>query len=262
MDTLKKETLIAEVLNIAVDAGKVIMKIYDEDDFDVEMKGDDSPLTKADKAANDLIVKALAELDSTIPIITEEQKAMDYEVRKDWKHCWMVDPLDGTKEFIKRNGEFTVNIAMIEDGRSVAGVVYAPVLDQLFWAIEGQGAFIKTNGEITKLEANKYSTSDAKLRFVCSRSHLNQETSDFMGRFEDPQTVSKGSSLKFLVLAMGDAEIYPRLAPTMEWDTAAAHIVLQEAGGSVIDNDTKQPLRYNKENLLNPFFIASGNESS
>lgn len=255
------EEMIIDVINIAVDAGDVIMDIYqNEEDFNVEMKSNDSPLTRADKAANDLICKGLEALTPEVPIISEEIKEMEYEVRKNWDVCWMVDPLDGTKEFIKRNGEFTVNIALIKDGKSVAGVVYAPAIKEMYWAIAGKGAFLKKDGEIQKLDANKYNTTDEGLRFVCSRSHLNEATANYMSAFKEPQTVSKGSSLKFLILASGDADIYPRLAPTMEWDTAAAQIVLEEAGGCVIKQEDGKPLSYNKENLLNPFFLAKANE--
>ncbi|MCL4169309.1 UNVERIFIED_CONTAM: hypothetical protein GTU68_003603, partial [Idotea baltica] len=170
-----------------------------------------------------------------------------------------VDPLDGTKEFIKRNGEFTVNIALIHNNKSVAGVVYVPVTDEMFWAIEGEGAWKEASGEKTKLQANNYSMEDEGLGVVCSRSHLNEETSTFLNNMNNPETVSKGSSLKFLIIAESNADVYPRLAPTMEWDTAAAHIILEEAGGQVVRADDHTPLRYNKEILTNPHFIAYGN---
>jgi 3'(2'), 5'-bisphosphate nucleotidase len=166
--------------------------------------------------------------------------------------------LDGTKEFIKRNGEFTVNIALVENGMPILGVVYTPVTEELFYAVKGSGAYRSHQGEETKLSVNKFSKTDAGLRLVCSRSHLNEETQTFVDQYTTPDLVSKGSSLKFMILAMGQADIYPRLAPTMEWDTCAAQIILEEAGGQVINNETKQPVHYNKENLLNPHFIAMG----
>lgn len=244
---------------IALNAGNAIMEIYqDPTNFGVEQKADDSPLTKADSAANKIICDGLESLAIQYPIISEENKAVPYEVRKEYNYFWLVDPLDGTKEFIKRNGEFTVNIALIENGTPVMGVVYAPVLEEMYWAVSGQGAFCERKGNVEKLSANNFQWKDAGLRLVCSRSHLNEQTQQFVDHFENPELVSKGSSLKFLLLADQQADIYPRLAPTMEWDTGAAHIVLKEAGGEVINAETRQPLEYNKEVLLNPHFVAMG----
>lgn len=248
------------ILDIAKQAGDAIMVIYESDDFNVESKADNSPLTKADKAANDVICAGLEQLDEQYPIVSEENKLLDYSERKNYKRCWMVDPLDGTKEFIKRNGEFTVNIALIEDGTVIFGVVYAPVLDEMYYGMKSEGAFLIKNGEKTKLKVNDYSTKDKGLRIVCSRSHLNEGTSNFVKQYSDPELVSTGSSLKFLMMAKGEAEIYPRIAPTMEWDTAAAQIVLEEAGGAVYQFESGEPMAYNKENLLNPFFVATAKE--
>ena len=250
-----------ELTKIARHAGAAIMDIYkNEDDFGVETKGDDSPLTKADKAANDVICKGLEWISPEIPIISEENKLTDYSARKDYDYCWLVDPLDGTKEFIKRNGEFTVNIALLKGNRPVMGVVYAPVPDEMYWGVKDNGAYLKVgDAPEKKLEPKQFNLSDANLNLVCSRSHLNEGTQKFVEKFEDPNLVSKGSSLKFLILAKGEAHVYPRIAPTMEWDTGAAQIVLEEAGGKVLHFETNQPLDYNKENLLNPFFVAYGN---
>ena len=251
------EKIIADVCDIAIKAGDRIMEIYDNSaDMGVEYKSDDSPLTKADQASNDEICAGLEKLDIIFPIISEENKLMEYEERKDFEYAWMVDPLDGTKEFIKRNGEFTVNIALIHDSYPVAGVVYVPATEELYYAIEGKGSYIRKGETTESLNCNTFKITDPNLRVVCSRSHLNEETQAFMDGLNEPATVSKGSSLKFLVLASGNAELYPRLAPTMEWDTAAAQIILEEAGGSVIHAETEKRLNYNKENLLNPFFIA------
>lgn len=248
------------VISIARDAGAAILDIYaNEADFNVEVKSDDSPLTKADRAANKVICDGLEKLSEVFPIISEENKAIPYEERKDFERFWLVDPLDGTKEFIKRNGEFTVNIALVEGAQPIFGVVYAPVLDEVYWAIKGQGAWMMKGTDKTTLEALSFKMTDPGLKVVCSRSHLNEGTQAFIDALDTPEKVSKGSSLKFLLMAKGDAHVYPRLGPTMEWDTGAAQIVLEEAGGSVIDEETKEPLRYNKENLLNPYFIAYGN---
>ncbi len=251
--------LIDHVRGIAFAAGEEILEVYkDEASFGVESKADDSPLTLADQRANKVICDSLIALNPDIPIISEENKAIDYAERKDFDYFWMVDPLDGTKEFIKRNGEFTVNIALIHKNKSVAGVVYVPVTDEMYWAVEGEGSWKEANGEKTRLKANNYSMEDEGLGVVCSRSHLNEETSAFLNKMNKPETVSKGSSLKFLIIAESNADVYPRLAPTMEWDTAAAHIILEEAGGQVVRADDNTPLRYNKEILTNPHFIAYG----
>lgn len=251
--------LAKEVVKIARQAGAAILEIYhNEADFGIEQKADNSPLTLADKAANKIICQGLEALAIQYPIVSEENKAIPFEVRKQYTRSWLVDPLDGTKEFIKRNGEFTVNIALIENQHPVLGVVYAPELDEMYWAVKGQGAFIVENGKDQKLAANSFALTDSGLRVVCSRSHLNEQTQNFVDQLLVPELVATGSSLKFLIMAKGQADVYPRLGPTMEWDTGAAQIILEEAGGSVIDEETKQPLRYNKENLLNPYFIAYG----
>jgi len=253
------DKLIKDINKIAIQAGEAILKVYDASgDIEYSKKDDNSPLTKADGAANAVICAGLELLDTVYPILSEENREIPYEERKDFDRFWVVDPLDGTKEFIKRNGEFTVNIALVENGMAILGVVYTPVTEELFYAVKGSGAYRSHKGEETKLSVNKFSKMDAGLRLVCSRSHLNEETQAFVDQYTTPDLVSKGSSLKFMILAMGQADIYPRLAPTMEWDTCAAQIILEEAGGQVINNETKQPVNYNKENLLNPHFIAMG----
>lgn len=251
--------LVKDVGGIARVAGEAILEIYDQaNGLQIEKKADESPLTLADRRANKIICDALEQLPVRYPIISEENKAIPYEKRGRFANSWLVDPLDGTKEFIKRNGEFTVNIALVSQQELVLGVVYAPCLDELYWAVKGQGAFLEKDGQITRLAAASFSMSDPGLRVVCSRSHLDEGTQAFIDALDRPEKVSQGSSLKFLVLARGDAHLYPRLAPTMEWDTGAAQIVLEEAGGKVVEAATSMPLRYNKENLLNPYFIAYG----
>ncbi|MEM9917115.1 MAG: 3'(2'),5'-bisphosphate nucleotidase CysQ [Bacteroidota bacterium] len=250
--------LLPQIIELARSAGAAIMEIYETADFGVEAKKDNSPLTKADKAANDLICAGLEKLPIQYPIISEENKETPYEVRQTYTSFWLVDPLDGTKEFIKRNGEFTVNIALVEGQHPVMGVVYAPVLDECYAAVKGQGAFVEKSGERKQLMATDFDVTDKGLRVVCSRSHLNDATQAFVDRLNEPVLVSKGSSLKFLLLADRQAELYPRLAPTMEWDTGAAQIILEEAGGMVLHAEDQKPLRYNKPNLLNPYFVASG----
>ncbi|PHI21345.1 3'(2'),5'-bisphosphate nucleotidase [Lewinellaceae bacterium SD302] len=241
---------------IARDAGAAILRIYENEDFGVEHKADDSPLTKADKAANDVIVAGLEALDFQAPIVSEELKEVSYAERKQYTRFWLVDPLDGTKEFIKRNGDFTVNIALIENGGPVLGVVYIPVTDQLYYAATGAGAW--EEGAAEPIEAAQYSMQDNGLKVVASRSHLSPETEAFMQQLNDPEIVSRGSSLKLIELAKGTAHLYPRLAPTMEWDIGAAQIILEEAGGKVIDQETGVRLAYNKQVLRNNHFIAYG----
>lgn len=243
----------------AIDAGKEILNIYHSDDFDVEVKGDNSPLTRADKKAHEVICEGLKS--TGIPVLSEEGKDIPYVTRKNWDYFWMVDPLDGTKEFVKRNGEFTVNIALIHQNKSVLGVVYAPVLNKLYFASASNGAFLESETRLEKLNAALFSIADNQLNVVASRSHLNEETENFLNKLSNPNIVSMGSSLKFLLVAEGKAHLYPRYAPTMEWDTAAAQIIVEEAGGKVMQESNNQPVIYNKENLLNPYFLCKGLES-
>lgn len=253
------KSLIEDLKKIAVAAGQVILDVYNNsEDVVITKKDDNSPLTIADRKANELICEGLEKLNILYPIISEENKAVPYEERKNYAYYWLVDPLDGTKEFIKRNGEFTVNIALIHNQIPVMGIVYAPVLGELYWAIKGDGAFQLKAGQTKRLEANSFDMTDSGLKIVASRSHLNADTQTYVNNLESPELVSKGSSLKFLLMATGDADLYPRLAPTMEWDTAAAQIVLEEAGGQVLQYGTDAALKYNKEDLLNPYFVASG----
>ena len=246
------------VKQIARKAGSAILEIYGQDDFGIEQKADDSPLTRADNASNTVICAGLEGLSESYPIVSEENKDVPYDTRKGFDTFWLVDPLDGTKEFIKRNGEFTVNIALIHRGAPVVGVVYVPVTDTMYSAMKDQGAYVESKGNSQRLASAKFSMDDEGLGVVCSRSHLNEDTKAFIDKLNAPATVSKGSSLKFLILASGDAHLYPRVAPTMEWDTAAAQCVLEQSGGKVVEYGTDQPLRYNKEVLLNPYFLATG----
>jgi 3'(2'), 5'-bisphosphate nucleotidase len=244
--------------------GEAIMNIYSTADFGVEMKADDSPLTLADKAAHEAIVKRLKE--TKLPILSEEGKDIAYETRKNWDLFWMVDPLDGTKEFIKRNGEFTVNIALIENNEPVLGIVYSPVLDKLYvgGTAVGYAKMVHEGKEVDLASSSMDNIDNLKkrpgIRIVASRSHRNQETDDFIKECYQPKIVSMGSSLKFMVLAESNADIYPRFAPTMEWDTAAADGVLRGLGYNVFQVHNNQPtdvsLAYNKQDLLNPHFIA------
>ena len=255
---MNRTELALEVVKIAQLAGAAIMQIYTKDDLGIELKDDESPLTLADKASNDIICEGLEKLSIQYPIVSEENKEVAYDERKGYEYHWLVDPLDGTKEFIKRNGEFTVNIALIHKGKPVMGIVNVPCLKETYWAVEGEGAFIEDAGGRNTLQAPSFQLTDPNLKVVCSRSHLNTDTQAFVDKLNEPELVPKGSSLKFLIIAKAEAHLYPRLGPTMEWDTAAAHAILAEAGGMVINVENQQPLLYNKENLRNPYFIAYG----
>jgi 3'(2'), 5'-bisphosphate nucleotidase len=254
-------------IKAALEAGKSILEIYESGDFDVTVKGDDSPLTKADVASHNVIVSFLEK--TGIPILSEEGKAIPYEVRKDWKQLWIVDPIDGTKEFIKRNGEFTVNIALIEDQRPLIGVIFVPATGELYFSSKEFGAF-KTAVNLTDFtieglidEANKLplQRDDKTFTVVASRSHMSPETEDYVNEMKQLHTtvnlISKGSSLKLCMVAEGQADCYPRFAPTMEWDTAAGQAICEHAGFQVIDWGTKEKMLYNRGELLNNWFLVS-----
>jgi len=246
------------VYKVALDAGKAILTVY-ETAFAVENKEDKSPLTEADKQSHNIIEKGLLSLYPNIPVLSEESASVDYEIRKKWKQFWLVDPLDGTKEFIKRNGDFTVNIALIENGIPTLGVVYVPVTNIGFVGMADVGAFKITEGIAEKIVLEKNDNPNL-VRVVASRSHLSSETQDFIDKIKEEGKhvvlTSRGSSLKLCMIAEGAADVYPRFAPTMEWDTAAAQAVVEAAGKSVLSFPTLQPLQYNKSNLLNPWFIV------
>ncbi len=244
---------IEHIKNIAIKAGNAIMQIY-EKDFHIEYKEDNSPLTQADKLSNKIICTELKNLYPTTPIMSEENKQVSYDERKDWEYYFCIDPIDGTKEFIKRNGEFTVNIALIHKNTPVLGVVYAPALGDIYWAKKELGAF--KNNEKLPIKVNK--KPEEKLYVVASKSHLSEETQEFIDNLDTKEIVqvSKGSSLKLCMVAEGLADIYPRLAPTMEWDTAAADAIARCAGSMTYHFELNEAILYNKEELLNPWFIV------
>ncbi len=243
-------------VTLAEDAGREIMKVY-ATDFSVESKDDDSPLTKADLASNSVIVAGLESLSTRLPIVTEEAGLPDFAERSSWDRYWLIDPLDGTKEFINRNGEFTVNIALIEDGTPVLGVVHVPVTGVTYVGIEGIGAERRdANGDTMPVKVSAASADP--VRVVGSRSHASQALNSYLDALGPTDLVPMGSSLKFCVVAEGNADIYPRLGLTSEWDTAAAQAVVEQAGGSVVTLDGK-PMKYNtKDAILNPYFFVIG----
>jgi 3'(2'), 5'-bisphosphate nucleotidase len=249
------ESLVPDLRAITLDAAKAILEVY-ENDFDVERKTDRSPLTEADLAAHRIIVEGLRRLTPELPILSEESVAIAWNERRKWSRYWLVDPLDGTREFVKRNGEFTVNIALIDGDRAVFGLVQAPVTGELAWAWQGGGAWIAGPDEAPR--SCRTRERGETLVVAGSRSHGDPRLIDMLERVGSYELTPLGSSLKFLRIAAGEADLYVRLGPTSEWDTAAAQCVLEEAGGAVIDLHG-QPLRYNrKDSLLNPEFIACG----
>ncbi len=247
------DKLIESVIKIAEEAGRAILGVYDGP-IDVTVKDDQSPLTQADRAAHRVIQAALAQLTPEWPVISEESEPEVLAGRLAWSRYWLVDPLDGTKEFIKRNGEFTVNIALIEQGKVVFGVVSAPVHRLSYWGGAGLGAWRKSDQGRHALKVCP-PRAGVPLKVVGSRSHSSPETEAWLAKLGDYEMISVGSSLKFCLLAEGQAQLYPRLGPTCEWDTAAAQAVLEGAGGEVVTLEG-EPLRYSKESLLNPWFIA------
>lgn len=257
-------------IRLSLEAGKEILRIY-EGENSVDKKSDDSPLTLADISSHRIISDGLSSTD--IPLLSEEGKDISYEVRRNWQYFWLIDPLDGTKEFIKRNGEFTVNIALIHASRPVLGIIYAPVMRLLYYALKGEGAYktlVGEDGNLDKIISGAqrlplYSRDILSRRIVASRSHMSAETEAYIiklkDKFKEVSFLSAGSSLKFCLIAEGSADIYPRFGPTMEWDTAAGQIIVEEAGGTVLEVETGQPLVYNKRDLKNPYFIVRSHQS-
>ncbi|RBW48277.1 3'(2'),5'-bisphosphate nucleotidase CysQ [Marinobacter sp. F3R11] len=248
-------SILPEVIKVADEASTKVLHVY-QSDFKVSYKEDESPITAADIASHDIIVKGLRAISRDIPILSEESALAPWEERKHWRRFWLIDPIDGTKDFTQRTGEFTVNIAMIEDGVPVMGVVTAPALKEAFWGIRGEGAYKRDRtGQIHRIRVSE--PRETK-RVVASKNHLNDETRAYIETLGEHETVQAGSSLKFCRIAEGHADIYPRMGPTCEWDTGAAHAVLLAAGGNVRALDGKS-LQYGKEDVLNPHFIAAGN---
>jgi 3'(2'), 5'-bisphosphate nucleotidase len=253
--------LLSQVVTIAREAGVAIMAIYADPANAVMTKTDNSPLTQADLASDRVISNGLRTLNLGWPLLSEEAAHIAYEDRKDWQRFWLIDPLDGTKEFIKRNGEFTVNIALIENGQPILGVVYAPVLDVCYYAAQGVGAFVQHGTKAAQPIQVKIQAAGETIKVVASRSHSDERTAALLQKLGSHECISMGSSLKLCLVAVGVAHFYPRLGPTMEWDTAAAHAVVKVAGG-VVQDKAGIDLIYNKPDLHNPeFFVyAKSNE--
>ncbi len=272
---IQYDRLILTTILAAKRAGEAILEVYDSD-FAVEQKDDKSPLTLADKRSHEIIMAVLEQTitvnNSTVPILSEEGKEIPYDERKKWEYFWLVDPLDGTKEFIKRNGEFTVNIALIHKHKPVLGIIYIPVKDVFYFAAQSVGTYKLENSDILtgglsikelidKSQRLPLDNSKTSLTVIGSRSHTSEEFTEFVKQLNEKygnvEFISSGSSLKLCLVAEGKADVYPRFGPTMEWDTAAGQAIAEQANSTVIDTQTKKPLSYNKSNLLNPFFIVS-----
>jgi 3'(2'), 5'-bisphosphate nucleotidase len=246
--------VLSDVLDIADTASEKVLEIY-RTDFNVDYKADESPITSADLASHQVIVEGLRDLTPDIPVLSEEGAEIPWEERRQWTRFWLIDPIDGTKDFTQRTGEFTVNIALIENGEPILGVVTAPALKEAYWGLKGEGAYKRDSaGEIHKITV---AGPEDSVRVVASKNHLNEDTKAFIEKFESHELVQAGSSRKFCRIAEGHADIYPRLGPACEWDTGAAHAVLNAAGDKVKTLEG-EPLIYGKEDVLNPFFVAPG----
>jgi len=253
---MENTELLEPIVALAREAGDAILEVY-ATDFDVQAKADESPLTQADLASHRVIDRGLRELTPDIPVISEESGLPEFEIRRQWQRYWLIDPLDGTKEFVKRNGEFTVNIALIEDGKALLGVVHVPVQGKTYTGCAGAGSTVRI-ADAPPSEISVAAKTASPARVVGSRSHRGSSLDDFFARVGDVEMLPMGSSLKFCVVAEGGADVYPRLGPTSEWDTAAAQAVVEQAGGEVLTLDGR-PLRYNtKADILNPHFLVQG----
>jgi 3'(2'), 5'-bisphosphate nucleotidase len=253
INNLNNKELIEELISISKEAGDAILKVYNSD-FYYQIKDDLSPLTEADKLSNQIIYKRLKRLSPGIPILSEEDSNINYKVRSKWEKYWLVDPLDGTKEFIKKNGEFTVNIALIQNTKPILGVIYVPISNETYWGSKKEGSFYSDGQKTLKIKVRK---KDNKcLTILSSRSHPSVELHDFIKKFKEPEIIQKGSSLKLCLLAAGKGDIYPRLSPTSEWDIAAGHSILLGSGGNIYDLKGQQITYNKKSSFLNSDFLA------
>jgi len=257
INNLDNTQLINEIIAISKEAGKIIMKIYSSN-FDYQIKKDLSPLTKADQMSHEFICKKLQLITPDIPILSEEDSDISFETRLVWDKYWLIDPLDGTKEFIKRNGEFTVNIALIANNIPILGVIHVPVSNETYWGLKNKGSFYE-EGEKKPEKINVSNETNTPIRITASRSHPSKQLNDFLEKIGDYKIIEKGSSLKFCLIASGKADFYPRLGPTCEWDIAAGHAIAEYAGAKVTKTDGSKILYNIKESYLNDnFFVSNG----
>ncbi|WP_282126114.1 3'(2'),5'-bisphosphate nucleotidase CysQ [Marinifilum flexuosum] len=268
MNFSRRKKLLIEAISASLLAGEEILKVYESEDFEIQLKSDNTPLTIADQRAHNAIVSVIENLG--IPILSEEGEHLNYEERQKWEQCWIVDPLDGTKEFIKRNDEFTVNIALVDKETPVSGVIYVPVYKQLYFADAELGAYRidkicewdkDLDALIQKSHRLPLEQNRSETLIVGSRSHMNEETKQFIENWKqdkkEVKLISKGSSLKLCMIAENGADVYPRFGPIMEWDTAAGHAIVKASGGKVLQYNTNIELKYNKKDLMNPSFICT-----
>lgn len=258
---MQLQNMLKHIIEISKQAGEAILKVYNSDDFHVETKDDSSPLTKADLAAHRIIIDGLKQHFADIPRLSEESQGITFEQRKLWQRCFIIDPLDGTKEFIARNDEFTVNIALVENGKVLLGVICVPVFDQVYYAAKGSGAFKQIGdapAESIKVRSVPKVDGKEQLTVVGSRRHGLDSLQKLCQKLTNYQLISRGSSLKMCMVAEGKADFYPRLAPTSEWDTAAAQIIVEEAGGQLVKTDFSAMTYNQKESILNPHFLVLG----
>tara|TARA_Y100001960_G_scaffold29500_1_gene25743 strand:+ start:698 stop:1522 length:825 start_codon:yes stop_codon:yes gene_type:complete len=253
----KKSSLIQQIVSVSKNAGAIILDIYKNYEDEFIVKEDSSPLTRADTESNKFIVEELKKITPDIPILSEEEKDIPFRVRSKWKKYWLIDPLDGTKEFIKKNGEFTVNIALIRNNRPIFGVIHIPDKQQTYWGVDGHGSFLVDKHQET-VRIGVQAESNEKIRFLTSRSHSNDE-SLILDKLESYEVIRAGSSLKFCLIASGKADAYLRLGPTAEWDIAAGDAIVKFAGGVMVDLQNRNIVYNVSENLINPYFLVTNN---
>lgn len=251
---------IEEIIDMLHKAGSVIMHYYKNDNLSLEtlLKNDSTPVTIADIASNDIIYTFLQTNFPHIPIISEETELESYDIRKNWEYVWLIDPLDGTKEFLNQTDEFTINLALVRNGKAIMGFIYLPVFERVYYAVNGQGAFEINKGIKTQISVSSFSFQQSGIKVVTSRSYMDIHTSTYIEVLDAPEMIKLGSALKFASIATGEADYYPRMIHIMEWDTAAGQIIIEEAGGSLVDSHTGKPLQYNKSTMVNPTFLAAG----
>lgn len=245
------------IIELCEKAAEAVMDIYSSGTANIKNKKDSSPVTDADLLSNRIITDGLKVLYPDIPVISEENKILSHQIRKTWKYCWLLDPLDGTREFINKTGEFTINLALVREGRVIAGFVNVPFFTKTYFAVKNKGAFCKTGGKMKKIVVQDFPGRNKTKRVTISRYHPDNKTSAYINSLHDVELIKVGSSLKILNIAEGKADMYPRLARLNEWDIAATQIILEEAGGSVVSFYTGKPLTYNRKQMRLPAFIAS-----
>ncbi len=259
IDLALMEQSVDQIYSLLAEASQAILDIYQYGHFNIERKHDNSPVTEADLQSNVIITEGLKKLFSHIPIISEEATIQDYKERINWEWLWLLDPLDGTKEFVKHTDEFTINLALIHDHKVVAGFLYIPIQNEMYFAIQGKGAFqYKADGHHLRLSVSNFTLDQKNIRVVISKNHKDQATQSYIDVLNEPILIEKGSAIKFVSIAKGETDYYPRMIHIMEWDTAAGQILIEEAGGQLVEATSGKSLRYNKPTMVNPYFIASG----